>query len=137
MKVFGKIVLLFAIGVLAGYVLIGGNLNRAQAQNPDLTPVQIQVNSVPHTNCTITAGVTRYCFASDGIWESINGGAYAQVAPGTPGATGPAGPQGPAGAPGAIGPAGPKGVVTINGVAVGPNGVVTITDNGNLGVTSN
>jgi len=41
-----------------------------------------QIGSVvaaTHTSCIVTASTTQICFASDGLWLSVNGAAYAQV----------------------------------------------------------
>ena len=41
-----------------------------------------QIGSVvaaTHTSCTVTASTTQICFASDGLWLSVNGAAYVQV----------------------------------------------------------
>jgi hypothetical protein len=43
-------------------------------------PWQVGVGSALHTACTVTASTTTYCFANDGLWVSLNGAAYAQVA---------------------------------------------------------
>jgi hypothetical protein len=62
-------------------------------------PWQVAVSGA-HTLCTVTAGVTQFCFASDGLWWSNNGAAYAQL--------------GAAGAPGVISVNGKTGIVTIS-----------------------
>jgi hypothetical protein len=49
---------------------------RAQA------PVPAQFSVIPatlHTACTVIATTTSYCFASDGLWVSLNGAAYTQI----------------------------------------------------------
>jgi hypothetical protein len=33
-----------------------------------------------HTSCTVLASTTKYCFAADGLYISLNGAAYAQIA---------------------------------------------------------
>jgi hypothetical protein len=48
---------------------------RAQT-NP---PFQMAVGSITHTSCTVTASTTQYCFASDGLWVSLNGAVYTQI----------------------------------------------------------
>jgi hypothetical protein len=62
-------------------------------------PWQVAVSGA-HTLCTVTAGVTQFCFASDGLWWSNAGAAYAQL--------------GIAGTPGVISVNGKTGVVTIS-----------------------
>ena len=78
------------------------------------TPLAITVAGV-HTSCLPAAtGTTTFCFASDGLWQSLNGAAYTQL--GGVGPAGPAGATGPMGPAGATGPAGPAGGVTsVNG----------------------
>ena len=49
-----------------------------RAQTPP-SPFQMAVGSGLHTACTVTATTTTYCFASDGLWVSTNGGAYSQI----------------------------------------------------------
>ena len=44
-----------------------------------VSPFQMAVGSGLHTACTVTATTTTYCFASDGLWVSTNGGAYSQI----------------------------------------------------------
>lgn len=55
----------------------------AKAQNPAITPLQYTFSSsaAVHTDCAVTAGVTNYCFAFDGVWESLNGAVYVQLVP--------------------------------------------------------
>jgi hypothetical protein len=62
--------------------VVGLMVSMAAAQNPDLTPFQLTAKN-SHTNCTITAGETHYCFAGDGLWESKNGAAYVELIPGS------------------------------------------------------
>lgn len=50
----------------------------AKAQVPN-NPWQVGVSSATHTSCTLVAGSTQFCFASDGAWVSVNGAAYVQV----------------------------------------------------------
>lgn len=52
-------------------------------QNPALTPGYWTVSaSVSHTNCPVTAGLTTYCYAGDGLWVSLNGAALVQLGAG-------------------------------------------------------
>jgi hypothetical protein len=55
-----------------------------------ITSVHAQTAGIPasftvsgsHTACTpIVTGVTTFCLAADGVWQSINGAAYVQLAP--------------------------------------------------------
>lgn len=86
-------------------------------------PYQLTVVGV-HTSCTIAVNTTSYCFAADGLWQSLNGLAYTQIAVGAAGPAGPTGPQGPIGLQGPQGPAGSSGgVVSVNG----KTGVVQLT----------
>src|SRR6185312_11724372 len=55
-----------------------GHLQSINAQNPDLTPYQFTVVGA-HSLCTVATGQTRYCFASDGVFQSLNGAAYASL----------------------------------------------------------
>lgn len=67
---------ILVVSILIAGLLLGWNL---KAQTPG--PWQVGVTGL-HTACTTTAGATSYCFASDGLWVSLNGAAYVQV--GTP-----------------------------------------------------
>lgn len=50
-----------------------------QAQTVSPNPITIQ-SSITHTSCPVAiAGVTQYCFASDGLWVSVNGGVFSQL----------------------------------------------------------
>jgi len=43
------------------------------------TPLAITVAGL-HTSCLpVAVGVTTFCFASDGLWQSLNGAAYVQL----------------------------------------------------------
>ncbi|SRR6266404_4278337 len=66
-------------------VLIGITIGRgARAQT---VPTTLQLTgSAPHTTCAIVASTTNYCFANDGLWQSLNGAPYVQLTPGTPNA---------------------------------------------------
>lgn len=51
-----------------------------------MSPNQFQIPSdQTHTLCTVTKQ-TNYCFAGDGIWESIQGAPYVRVGIVQPGA---------------------------------------------------
>lgn len=65
------------IVVIVAILIIGVYYVSAQTPAP---PWQVGVpNASAHTICTVTAGVTQMCLASDGLWLSINGAAYVQV----------------------------------------------------------
>lgn len=68
--------------VFAALFAISASVRVVWAQNPDLSPWQFGVGVATHTNCTTATGATRFCFASDGLWQSLNGAAYVQVAGG-------------------------------------------------------
>ncbi len=83
MKNFIRIsMLIVAVAVLS----MGLTLHSLRAQVPN-NPWQVGVSTATHTSCTVVASTTQFCFANDGIWQSINGAAYVQVAPGTAGVT--------------------------------------------------
>jgi hypothetical protein len=72
--------------VLAIAVLLFGawHLGRVQAQST--TPFTVIAGSLTHTSCpAVAASTTQFCFANDGLWQSINGAAYVQLTPGTAG----------------------------------------------------
>jgi len=77
MKKFGVSFLLatYVAFVLAGAFLVNENMLKAQTVVP---PITIQ-SSIAHTSCSITTGVTSFCFASDGLWQSLNGSPYTQL----------------------------------------------------------
>lgn len=66
--------------LLALFAFAFFRLGKVQAQSSAL---QIQA-AATHTSCTVATGITQFCFASDGLWQSISGGAYTQI--GTPAA---------------------------------------------------
>ena len=68
-----KKILLLALIVILG-ILISRHV-RAQAAG---APWQVAVSGF-HTACTTTASTTQFCFAADGLWQSINGSAYVQI----------------------------------------------------------
>jgi hypothetical protein len=55
------------------------NLHTHAQVTATAVPYQVGVGSATHTSCTIVANATEFCFASDGLWESLSGGPYAQV----------------------------------------------------------
>lgn len=67
-----------AIGILI--LLCGFWLGHAQTT----APWQVGVGTATHTACTVIPATTQYCFASDGLWVSLNGAAYVQVQIGAP-----------------------------------------------------
>ena len=75
MKNLAKIML---AAILVGLFAVNvGKLMRVEAQTP--SPWSFSV-SAPHASCPVAApGISQYCFATDGIWQSLNGGAWAQV----------------------------------------------------------
>ena len=80
MKILGRLidiaVVLICLVALAG-ILAPSHPNRVQAQSTN--PLNITVTG-PHTSCMAAAsGVTTYCFATDGLYESLNGAAYVQL----------------------------------------------------------
>lgn len=50
-------------------------VTRAQTIVPPLT----FQSTVLHTSCVVVANVTQYCFAADGLWVSVTGGAFTQL----------------------------------------------------------
>lgn len=61
-----------AIAVLAAW-----GVGRAQSLLSN-APFQFQTPGV-HTSCTVVPSQTEFCFAGDGLWQSLNGGAYVQI----------------------------------------------------------
>lgn len=58
--------------------LFAYSIGRISAQTVS-PPITIQ-STVPHTSCVVPpAGTSAYCFASDGLWQSINGATYVQL----------------------------------------------------------
>jgi hypothetical protein len=68
-----KLAAVVLIALLAGIWL--GRTVHAQST----APWQVAVSSATHTSCTVTASTTQFCFASDGLWVSLNGAAYTQI----------------------------------------------------------
>ncbi len=66
------------------FLLVGlfAKYQRVEAQSTPLTIVA----QLAHTSCPVaTVGKTQYCFATDGLWQSLNGAAYTQLGVGTGG----------------------------------------------------
>lgn len=73
-----EVILLVGIIVLGGYSL--GRTVKAQT-----VPTTLQLTgSAPHTTCAVVASTTNFCFANDGLWQSINGAPYVQLTPSAP-----------------------------------------------------
>lgn len=52
--------------------------SEVQAQTV-VPPITIIAPALTHTSCNVTPAATSYCFASDGLWQSLNGAAYTQL----------------------------------------------------------
>ena len=75
---------ILAILLLAIFAFNLARLVKVEAQGA--APFSFSV-SAPHLNCpAVVVGVSQYCFATDGIWQSLNGAAWTQV--GVPTVTG-------------------------------------------------
>ena len=69
------LVLAFALGLLFGTLVI--KVIYAQT-----VPTTLQLTgSAPHTTCAVVPSTTNFCFANDGLWQSINGAPYVQLTP--------------------------------------------------------
>lgn len=68
---------LAVITVLLAFNLIV-MLERPVQAAAQTAPYNFQVSTDPHTTCTIVAGATKYCFASDGGWVSKLGGPWVE-----------------------------------------------------------
>ena len=72
--------------VLAIAVMVFGAWRIGRAQST--TPFTVIAQSLTHTSCpAVIASTTQFCFASDGLWQSLSGAAYTQVGGGTAGVT--------------------------------------------------
>lgn len=65
------------IGVLVSIAILV-NIFSSPAPAQVAQPMMIEAY-LPHTSCVVTVGKTRFCYATDGLWQSISGGAYTQV----------------------------------------------------------
>ena len=72
-----KLIAVAALALLAGAWL--GRSTKAQSVVTTFT------GNAPHTACPVLVGQTNFCFASDGLWQSLNGAAYSQLGSGTSG----------------------------------------------------
>ena len=79
------LVVMYALGWTVVLLLLLVPLPHSKAQTIS-PPIMIQ-SSIPHTACAVTATVTTYCFASDGLYVSLAGAAFAPI--NAPAATGP------------------------------------------------
>ena len=78
-KTIALAVLIFLAAFLGNWL---GDVVHAQ------TPVALQLTgNAPHTTCVVTLSTTTFCFASDGLWQSLNGAAYVQVGAAAAGVT--------------------------------------------------
>lgn len=74
----------FIIGAVLVFAVLwdGGTRPSVQAQAVPLTIVA----ALPHTACRpIEPATTQFCFATDGLWQSLNGAAYVQLGAAAPG----------------------------------------------------
>jgi len=66
--------------------VLGGFIGARVSVHAQTTAVlQFTGSWATHTSCTITAGQTSVCLASDGLWQSLSGGAFTQIGGGTAG----------------------------------------------------
>ena len=70
-----KLLALFAVALLGGF--LGARVSSVHAQTTAV--LQFSGSWSTHTSCTPVTGQTSICLASDGLWQSINGGAFTQV----------------------------------------------------------
>lgn len=68
-----------AVVCLVLLMLGAWQLGRTQTLTANM-PFQVQVPGL-HTSCTVVASSTQFCFAGDGLWVSVTGGAYTQIGP--------------------------------------------------------
>lgn len=66
------------LGVVNLVMLLSQVRQPVFAQTPN-NPWQFSVSSATHTSCTTTASTTTFCFASDGVWQSLQGATFTQV----------------------------------------------------------
>lgn len=60
-------------------ILIGLHFEQNTHAQAAGTPFTITVSGL-HTACDpIVAGTTKFCYAQDGLWQSLNGAAYTQL----------------------------------------------------------
>jgi hypothetical protein len=66
------------VGCLVLGAILGGILSMVSRAQ---TPATLQLTGTQsHTACTLsTTGSATFCFATDGLWQSLNGGAYTQI----------------------------------------------------------
>lgn len=70
-------ILLAVAALLISYAVFGNYVPGVKAQNPVISPsYETVAANTPHTNCPVMPGVTAWCKASDGLWESDAGGAW-------------------------------------------------------------
>jgi hypothetical protein len=90
-------------------VIVLSSARPSPPQNPSLTPIEFlsSTTAASHTNCNLSvAGQTALCIASDGVWVSTGGAAFAQLA---------------------VAGSGVSPVLTVNGTKPGATGNVVIT----------
>jgi selenophosphate synthetase-related protein len=63
------------LSAIIGIFLLGTWIGHAQSTTSQIGSVV----AAAHTSCTVTASTTQVCFATDGLWLSVNGAAYVQV----------------------------------------------------------
>jgi hypothetical protein len=77
------VIVIFLFGMYTGTLAVR-RLVETSVHAQGTNPFQVAVTGA-HTLCAVTTGVTQYCFASDGVWQSLNGAAYTQLTAGAGG----------------------------------------------------
>jgi hypothetical protein len=79
-KYVSRILVIAAIWTMVAY---WGNriADKVHAQSTSQV-LQVSGTYASHTSCTVSAGQASLCLASDGLWLSVNGGAFTQVGAG-------------------------------------------------------
>jgi hypothetical protein len=72
-----KLLAVFVVALLGGFVGARVRMPTVLAQSPNV--YQITGAWVTHTACTPTVGQTTSCLVSDGLWISVNGGAFTRI----------------------------------------------------------
>lgn len=67
------------LGLGALLVFIGALISQLPIVRAQAPSVVVQYATGAHATCTVNATLSTFCFATDGLYFSANGGAFAQV----------------------------------------------------------
>jgi hypothetical protein len=78
--------MLLGVSLVLAFIL-GALVKERSVKAQSISVLQVSGSYASHAACVVVPAQTTACLASDGVWVSLNGAAFAQVGAGTTGVT--------------------------------------------------